>query len=170
MELRVSLEDPAQPEIIHLLEDGERYSASLYPAQSNHHLPLDALCAAHIRFLVARDRTDRAVATGALALSGSWAELKRMWSSRRRVAEAYRKSFWKHSKRRPGRSRCVVCGWKPASKTTLLLLFMDAPASSGVIRSATTDLTRLACSCKRSSTDGLNGVIQALPQRLRHAP
>ena len=79
MELRVSLEDPAQPEIIDLLEDGERYSASLYPAESNHHLPLDALRAAHIRFLVARDGMGRVVATGALALCGSWAELKRMW-------------------------------------------------------------------------------------------
>ena len=79
MDLRVGLEDPAQPEIIHLLDDGERYSASLYPAESNHHLPLDALRAAHVRFLVARDGGGRAVATGALALCGSWAELKRMW-------------------------------------------------------------------------------------------
>jgi putative acetyltransferase len=79
MELRVSLEDPAQPEIIALLEDSERYSASLYPAESNHHLPLDALRAAHIRFLVARDGAGRAVGTGALVLCGVWAELKRMW-------------------------------------------------------------------------------------------
>jgi putative acetyltransferase len=79
MELRVSQEDPAQPEIIHLLEDGERHSASLYPAESNHHLPLDALRATHVRFLVARDGMGRAVATGALVLVGSWAELKRMW-------------------------------------------------------------------------------------------
>jgi putative acetyltransferase len=79
MELRVNVEDPAQPEIINLLEDGERYSAGLYPAESNHHLPLDALRAAHIRFLVARDGTGRAIGTGALALFGSWAELKRMW-------------------------------------------------------------------------------------------
>jgi putative acetyltransferase len=79
MELQVSPEDPAQPEIINLLEDGERHSASLYPAESNHHLPLDALRAAHIRFLVARDATGRAVATGALVLGGSCAELKRMW-------------------------------------------------------------------------------------------
>ena len=79
MELWVSLEDPAQPDVVRLLEDGERYSASLYPAESNHHLSLDALRAAQIRFLVARDGTGRAVATGALALCGSWAELKRMW-------------------------------------------------------------------------------------------
>jgi putative acetyltransferase len=79
IEATIRLEDPAQPEIVHLLEAGERYSASLYPAESNHHLSLDALRAAHIRFLVARDSAGRAVATGALALCGSWAELKRMW-------------------------------------------------------------------------------------------
>jgi hypothetical protein len=66
MVLRVSLEDPAQPEIIDLLEDGERYSAGLYPAESNHHLPLEALRAANIRLLVARDDNGRSVATGAL--------------------------------------------------------------------------------------------------------
>lgn len=79
MGLRVSVEDPAQPDVIKLLEEGELYSASLYPPESNHHLSLDALRATHIRFLVARDVDGRAVATGALALFGPWAELKRMW-------------------------------------------------------------------------------------------
>jgi putative acetyltransferase len=83
MELRVSLEDPAQPDIIALLGDGERHSANLYPAESIHQLPLEALRAAHIRFLVARDGAGRAIATGGIALFGSgaecWAELKRMW-------------------------------------------------------------------------------------------
>jgi putative acetyltransferase len=79
MVLRISLEDPAQKEIINLLEDGERHSAGLYPAESNHHLPLEALRAAHVRFLVGRNDDSRAVATGALVLFGNWAELKRMW-------------------------------------------------------------------------------------------
>lgn len=79
MELRISIEDPAQPDIVALLEEGERYSASLYPPESNHHLTLDELRTSHIRFLVARDAAGRAVATGALALFGPWAELKRMW-------------------------------------------------------------------------------------------
>jgi putative acetyltransferase len=79
----VSLEDPAQPDIIALLGDGERHSASLYPAESNHHLPLEALRAPHIRFLVARDGDGRAIGSGAIALFGieaqCWAELKQMW-------------------------------------------------------------------------------------------
>jgi putative acetyltransferase len=79
MNLRIGPEDPAQPDVVRLLEEGELYSASLYPPESNHHLSLDALRAPHVRFLVARDADSRAVATGALALFGSWAELKRMW-------------------------------------------------------------------------------------------
>lgn len=79
MELHVRLEDPDQPDIVKLLGDSQRYSASLYPAESNHHLPLDALRASHVRFLVARDGKGNAVATGALSSSGSWAELKQMW-------------------------------------------------------------------------------------------
>ena len=76
---RIAVEDPAQPEIIELLRDGEAHSAELYPAESNHHLPLVALREPHVRFLVARDERGRAIATGALVRHGFWAELKRMW-------------------------------------------------------------------------------------------
>ncbi len=76
---RIAVEDPAQPDILRLLRDGEAHSAELYPAESNHHLPLEALRQPNVRFLVARGDGGRAVATGALVLHGSWAELKRMW-------------------------------------------------------------------------------------------
>jgi putative acetyltransferase len=76
--LCIAIEDPAQPEIVRLLRDGEAHSAALYPAESNHHLPLDALRAPEVRFLVAREH-GRALGTGALVLHGDWAELKRMW-------------------------------------------------------------------------------------------
>ncbi len=78
-ELKIAVEDPSQPEIVSLLRDGEAYSAKLYPAESNHHLPLNALRAPNVRFLVVRNASGRAVGTGALALNGAWAELKRMW-------------------------------------------------------------------------------------------
>ena len=78
-ELNIAVEDPSQPEIIALLRDGEAHSANLYPAESNHHMPLSALRASNVRFLVARDAGGRAVGTGALALNGDWAELKAMW-------------------------------------------------------------------------------------------
>lgn len=75
----IAAEDPAQPEIVQLLRDGEAHSAELYPAESNHHLPLEALRQPNVRFFVARDNDGRPVATGALVLNGDWAELKRMW-------------------------------------------------------------------------------------------
>jgi putative acetyltransferase len=77
--LKIAMEDPSQPDIIVLLRDGEEHSAKLYPAESNHHMPLNALRASNVRFLVVRDTNGRAVGTGALALNGAWAELKGMW-------------------------------------------------------------------------------------------
>jgi putative acetyltransferase len=77
--MQIDIEDPSQPEIIALLRDGEAHSASLYPPESNHHLSLGALLASNVRFLVARDAGGPAIGTGALALHGDWAELKRMW-------------------------------------------------------------------------------------------
>ncbi len=78
-DVRIDLEDPAQPEAIALLHAGEAHSASLYPAESNHHLLLDALREPNVRFMIARDNDGRAIATSALVLHDRWAELKRMW-------------------------------------------------------------------------------------------
>jgi hypothetical protein len=47
-ELTIAIEDPSQPEIIALLRDGEEYSAKLYAAESNHHMPLGALRTANV--------------------------------------------------------------------------------------------------------------------------
>ncbi|PLP60324.1 GNAT family N-acetyltransferase [Mesorhizobium loti] len=79
MTFTIALEDPAKSEIIALLEDGERYGASLYPAESNHFLSIDELRTDNVCFAVARDADGIAIATGALALNDGWAELKRMW-------------------------------------------------------------------------------------------
>jgi putative acetyltransferase len=77
--LVIRQEDPAQPDIIQLLRNGEANSAKLYPPESNHHLPLDDLRKPEVCFLVGRDAGGRALATGALVLHGDWAEIKRMW-------------------------------------------------------------------------------------------
>ena len=84
--ITIAPEDPGRADILPLLLDGEAASAALYPAESNHHLPLDALRAANVRFLVARDGDARPLATGALVISDGWAEVKRMW-----VVEAARR-------------------------------------------------------------------------------
>ena len=77
--LSIKQEDPAQSDVAELLRRGEVFSASLYPPESSHHLPLDALRRPEARFFVARDTKGTALATGALVLHDDWAEIKRMW-------------------------------------------------------------------------------------------
>ena len=60
-ELQMAIEDPSQPEIVVLLRDGEVHPGRLYPPESIHHLPLSALLAPNLRFLVARDASGRAI-------------------------------------------------------------------------------------------------------------
>ena len=68
-----------------LFRASEAYSASLYPAESNHTLPVAELSAANVRFFVVR-LDGRAVGCAALVLQGEGeAELKRMF-----VADAAR--------------------------------------------------------------------------------
>ena len=76
--LRIAPEDPA--DVVALIRDAEAHSARLYPAESNHHLPLEALGGDGVRLLVARDEAGRAVGIGAVALHGEWAEIKSMWT------------------------------------------------------------------------------------------
>jgi putative acetyltransferase len=78
--LSIAVEDPDQPEIRAFLAAGEADSAALYPAESNHHLPLAALRAPEVLFHVARDAEGCALGTGALVLKDGWAEVKRMWT------------------------------------------------------------------------------------------
>jgi putative acetyltransferase len=77
--LSIKQENPAQSDVAELLRQGEAFSASLYPPESSHHLPLDALRRPEARFFVARDTKGTALATGALVLHDDWAEIKRMW-------------------------------------------------------------------------------------------
>ena len=75
----IKQEDPAQPDVVELMRHGEAFSANLYPPESRHHLAVDVLRRPEVRFLVARDRQGKALATGALVLHDGWAEIKRMW-------------------------------------------------------------------------------------------
>lgn len=80
MTMTIEPESPRQPEVLALIEELDRYQGELYPAQSNHLLAIDALCAADIRFFVARiDHV--VVGCGALRVFADYAELKRMFVS-----------------------------------------------------------------------------------------
>ena len=77
--IEVGQETPHQAELSPLFRASEAYSASLYPAESNHTLPVAELAAAHVRFFVAR-LDGHAVGCAALVLQGAGeAELKRMF-------------------------------------------------------------------------------------------
>lgn len=52
--LSIAEESPVQDGIAHLMQQGDAYSAALYPAESNHHIYLDRLTAPDARFWVAR--------------------------------------------------------------------------------------------------------------------
>lgn len=79
MTIMIERTDPGHAEVLPLLLDGERYSASLYPAESNHMLPVEALRAANVHFVVARNGSGAVIGTAALVLFDGWAEVKRMW-------------------------------------------------------------------------------------------
>ncbi|RKE85670.1 GNAT family N-acetyltransferase [Rhizobium sp. AG855] len=53
-DLRIIQESPRQAGVIRLLEQSSAYAASLYPAESNHMLPLDELEQQNVSFFVAR--------------------------------------------------------------------------------------------------------------------
>ncbi len=78
--LRVALETPDQPEVRAFLAASEAFSASLYPAESNHMLDLGALMTPDIRFFVAR-RGGTALGCGAVALGTEAGELKRFFTA-----------------------------------------------------------------------------------------
>jgi putative acetyltransferase len=78
-------ETALQQELLPLFRASDAHAASLYPAESNHLLPVDELAQAHVRFFVAR-LDGSAVGCAALVLHGDGeAELKRMF-----VADAAR--------------------------------------------------------------------------------
>lgn len=77
--LEIAAEDPDQPDVRALLTAAEAYSASLYPAESNHHLDLDGLRADNVRFFVAR-RAGMALGCVALVVEPDGAgEIKSLW-------------------------------------------------------------------------------------------
>lgn len=74
----IAEERPDQPAVIALLNAGDAYAASLYPAESNHGSALDELLQPHVTFLVAR-LDGAVVGTGAFVEKGSYAEIKRVF-------------------------------------------------------------------------------------------
>ena len=67
-----------QPAIRALIEQLDRYLHSLYPAESNHLLPIDQLLAPNVRFLAAQ-RGGAILGIGAVLLREGYGEIKRVY-------------------------------------------------------------------------------------------
>ena len=76
--MTIAVESPRNPGIAELLRGGEAYAASLYPADENFILPLEALEKPGVTVFVARIG-DAALGMAALVVTDSGAELKRMF-------------------------------------------------------------------------------------------
>ncbi len=77
----IKVSDPASPSARELIEKLDAYQRDLYPAESNHLLPVEALRQPNVTFLTAS--VDGSVAgCGAIVnQSGEYAEIKRMFVS-----------------------------------------------------------------------------------------
>lgn len=79
MPVEIKLEPPRQPEVLRLMEMSNAYMASLYPAESNHMVDIDALEKPTVSFFVAR-HDGAIVGCCALVEAGDGtAEIKRMF-------------------------------------------------------------------------------------------
>jgi putative acetyltransferase len=78
-EVRIAEEDPGTPEARALLDAGAAYAASLYPAESNHILDVEALRRPNVAFLMSRI-DGRAVGCGAVVdHHAEYGEVKRLY-------------------------------------------------------------------------------------------
>jgi putative acetyltransferase len=70
--------DPRAPGCTALLRESHALMQSLFPAEANHYLEIDALCAPDIRFFAAT-KDGETLATAALALKNGYGEVKSMF-------------------------------------------------------------------------------------------
>jgi putative acetyltransferase len=78
--MQVAKESPDQPEVIALIADLDAYQdMELYPAEARYALDLASLKKSNVIFMVARDGEGTAVGCGAVVITASVGELKRMY-------------------------------------------------------------------------------------------
>jgi ribosomal protein S18 acetylase RimI-like enzyme len=76
--IRVQPADPGSAAAIAFLADLDEYQAGLYPAESNHLLPIEALRQPNVTFLIA-EVDGQPAGCGAFVHHGDYAEIKRMF-------------------------------------------------------------------------------------------
>ncbi|WP_377298741.1 GNAT family N-acetyltransferase [Rhizobium sp. SGZ-381] len=78
-DITIEREPPRQPDVIRLLELSNTYMASLYPAESNHMLPLEELELSTVSFFVARQGQTVLGCASLVRNEDGTAEIKRMY-------------------------------------------------------------------------------------------
>jgi putative acetyltransferase len=100
-QVTIVADDPAQPHVRQLIEALDEFLTSLYPPESNHLLPIDALRQPNVTFLSARLR-ERVIGCGALVNhDGEYGELKRSFAGCKSGGES-----WRSWNRGRGRRTC----------------------------------------------------------------
>jgi putative acetyltransferase len=79
MLLTIQREDPGTAEVRDLIGQLDRYQEALYPAESNHLLPIEVLRAPNVTFLTARLDGQLAACGAVVNQNGEYAEIKRMF-------------------------------------------------------------------------------------------
>ena len=77
--MHIALEQPAQPDVIALIDELDAYQKPLYPVESHHGIDIAALAQPNVLFAVARDEMHRAVGCAAVVVGPDYGELKRMF-------------------------------------------------------------------------------------------
>ena len=78
--IRIQIVDPRLPEFRAMLQAGEEYGASLYPAESNHYLNIEAMCKPEMHFFGVFVK-DVALGCGGFWAHNGYVEIKRLWVS-----------------------------------------------------------------------------------------
>lgn len=79
--MHIAFESPNQADAITLIAALDAYQHELYPPESVYALDLTSVAAERVLFAMARDEAGQAVGCGAVVLTDTYAELKRMYVS-----------------------------------------------------------------------------------------
>ncbi len=148
-----------------LLTASQAYLASLYPAEDNHYLSIDELCAPHIRFFIAEGATGP-VGCVALAVMGDYAEVK---IHVHRPGARGRGGGRRADAALDAAARAEGLAWlrlDPEMTCTRPIAFMSVTGSPAAGRLAITPRGRIRCSWRSGFSGGAAG---ARPGRIRGA-
>lgn len=77
--MSIAIEKPNQEDVLALIQELDAYQDSLYPPEARYALDIESLMKENVLFAVARSDGGVAMGCGALVLSGTNGELKRMF-------------------------------------------------------------------------------------------